>query len=128
MVQEGETPSENPVTLIDEYLVLSDKHRDLVAKIAHTNAETVVEKTAEVVTLLDLLHERAHLIRQRNLFSQTADVGVAGPASFRYGRNEIKSVSTVDVVGLRHLEESRDEEVRVLDARIQQLNWETELL
>ena len=46
----------------------------------------------------------------------------------RYSQSEVKLVSTVDVAALQRQVDSVSREHRLLDAQIQQLNWQVELL
>lgn len=124
MSQEGETAAESATNLLDEYLSLSAEHRVLVSNIALTNANTSVGGT----TLLAMLHEREHHTRARNIYAATAAAGSTGRDMFRYGRSEIRSVTNVNVADLRKMEDQANEEVRKLDAQIQEINWKTELL
>lgn len=124
VVQEGSEPAEDAEDLIATYLVTSTEHRVLVAQIIRTNATTV----ADGVTLLDMLQEREELVRERNLYDMAANAATASGDRYRFMRSEIRYVSQVNVADLRRKEEAVGEQVRVLDARIQKINWETELL
>lgn len=123
LVQEGDPPVEKVDDLMNEYLALSRDHAVLIGRIAATNAGTT---TVDGGTLLDLLHERERLTRARNLYAYAAARGNA--SNMRFGRNEIKFLPQVDASEMHKQEESNAEQVRALDARIQAINWATDLL
>lgn len=126
LVQEGDTPQENANELIAAYLEESSKHEELVSAIARTNATTTLD---DGTTLLVALQRRETLIRERNIYRLAATA--ANPAKnnmmYRYSRSEIKFVPTVDVQELRGKEETLEKKISQIDARIQKINWETEL-
>lgn len=129
LVQEGDDPQEDANALIDEYVRVSNDHALLVARIATTNAETNVTGVSDGQTLLTLLHQREALIRERNICRAAATSAVPGKNSlFRYSRSEVKFVATVDVQALRAKEAELDQRISTIDARVQKLNWDTELL
>lgn len=121
--QEGDTPAENPNVLIQEYTDLSATHADLVEQISTFNTTATDENG---VSLNSLLRKRDHLVRKRNIYRTAADA-VAGANGFRYGRNEIRSLSALDVPQLRASENQVAEEIFTLDSKIQKINFTTEL-
>lgn len=123
VVQEGDEPAENAEALMGEFTELSREYADLVRNIAMTNASTFVDGEL----LLELLQRRDHLIRLRGMYKGAAD-GTSLTRQVRYGRAEIKFVSVVDGPALREQEQKTDENIRVLDALIQNTNWKTELV
>lgn len=124
--QEGSDPAEDPKVLIDEYLGISGEHKVLVSQIAHTNANTPVDDDGK--SLLNLLQEREELIRERNLIQVSADAGASSHGGMRYMRTEIKYVTSLDVPALRTRVDEVSETIRVLDAKIQEINWSVDLL
>lgn len=125
MTQEGDAPTENPVTLLEEFGRLSEEHSQLLHRIAVTNQETDMSSGG---TLLQALHKREHLRRTRNMFDAAANAATPSRNDYRYARTEIKYVSNLSVPDLRKLVEDLDEQVRELDASIQEVNWKTDLL
>jgi hypothetical protein len=124
LTQEDVAPPEDPVELIEEYLNLSAVHSNLIANITATNSATLIDDAP----IANLLQAREALIRARNIHGIAARAGSPSMDSYRYMRSELKYVSAVDVAGLRRVEAELSAQVTALDARIQQANWETDLI
>ena len=118
LVQEGDQPSENPNELLDAFEQLSDEHRDLVTKINLANVR-------EQARLLDPLQKREHLRRTKN--NLEAATGAAIPSNTRWMRTEIKMVAQIDVKKEQVRIDAITEEIRQLDAQIQEANWQIDL-
>ncbi len=121
-VQEGETPTEDPMALLSELMELTLQLEDLVTRINLTNSQTIEGDD----TLTGLLAQRD--IRGNELRILNSFLDNASSVSQRYSRSEIKVLSTVDVSELRKQADALSRELRELDIRIQALNWATELL
>ena len=122
-VQEGETPTEDPVELIKEMEGLYERLETLITKINHTNNAT---KCGDV-TLTDLLSKRDCLkarINRLRLFLNKASELTGG----YYSKSEIKTYSTVSVVQMQKRVDALSKEYRELDEKIQETNWTTELI
>lgn len=124
LVQEGSTPPEDPEELVDEYLRTSKEHSVLVANIVATNSQTLVDGAP----LANLLQAREALIRARNLYGGAAQAATKTADSYRFMRSELKFVPAIEVVEYRRAEDELAAQVNALDARIQQINWETDLV
>ena len=121
-VQEGEQPPENPQELLAELdRVLSEFNR-LVKSINRTNASTPFD---EGRTLTDALADRDTLALERHAIQGVIDT--AASQQFRYGRSEIRFVSTVDVAALQKRSDDLARRYRELDAALQALNWTVEM-
>lgn len=123
MVQEGDQPAENPAELIAQLEAVAGELVDLIKRINRTNSVTAFEGGR---TISEVLAERDVLAMRRKLYS-----GLAGAATVqqdRYMRTEVKYVNTLDVAENRKRADALAREHRELDARIQALNWSTELL
>ncbi len=96
LVQEGETPPENPQELLDEAARLTDQLARLVARINRANLATTLPNGASVT---DALARRDALQTRYSLIETTAET--ASYRIDRYGRSEIRKVATVDVGALR---------------------------
>lgn len=94
-VQEGDTPPENPQELLEDLRRTVDTFTDLVKRINRTNSQTAFQNG----TLTDALADRDALALRRNALVDL--INAASNAQFRYGRSEIKYVSTVDVAALQ---------------------------
>jgi len=123
MVQEGDQPAEKPSELIAELEALARELAELIKRINRTNSVTLFEGER---TLSDVLAERDVLAMRRELYAEVADAATV--QQNRYMRTEVKYVSAVNVAENRKRADALAREYRELDARIQALNWQTELL
>jgi hypothetical protein len=122
LIQEGETPPENPQELLDEAARLTDQLARLVAHINRANLATTLPNGA---TLTDALARRDALQTRYSLIETATET--ASARIDRYGRSEIRKVATVDVSALRKQLEELAKERRELDTAIQATNWATEI-
>ena len=122
LIQEGDTPAEDPAALLNEAAELLQEIETLVRRINHTNSQTPFEGA----TLTDAIARRDALLRARRLYTHVADAGSA--RQNRYSRSEVRYVPTVDVAQLRAMADTASAEYRQLDTKIQQLNWSTQLI
>ena len=122
-IQEGDKPAEKPQDLIRELEGVAGELVDLIKRINKTNSATVV---ANSKTLSDVLAERDVLALRRAAYSDLALS--AAIAHGRLTRSEIKYVSTINVAETQKRADELAKEYRELDARIQELNWQTELI
>ncbi len=122
--QEGEEPSENADQLLAEAAGVADRLETLIRQINATNAATEIEPG---LTVTDAIAKRDVLKLRHRLVT-----GVAGaatkPQRGRQIRSELRYISAVSVADLHTEADSIAQELRVLDSRIQQRNWETELI
>ena len=122
LMQEGDTPPEDPADMLEEVAGLLQEIETLVRRINHTNAQTPFEGA----TLTDAIARRDALLRSRRLYAAVADAGTMTGA--RYSRSEVRFVPAVDVKALRDMADSASKAYRELDTKIQQLNWTTQLV
>ena len=122
-IQEGDEPAENPTQLLKELEGVAVELVDLIKRINKTNSATVV---ATGKTISDVLAERDVLALRRAAYSNLALN--AAVAHGRLTRSEIKYVSTIKVAEIQKHADELAREYRELDARIQELNWQTELI
>ena len=121
-VQENDTPTENPVTLISELNSCIDELTSLIKKINKTNCTA----TSNGITLVDLIAERDTLTLKANImrtFLQQASQKVE-----LYSSKEIKILSTVDVPSLQKEVDNLSKKIRETDTALQQANWLTDLI
>ncbi|MBD1863712.1 MULTISPECIES: DIP1984 family protein [Trichocoleus] len=121
-VQEGEQPAENPETLLSELDAAIAQLRTLIQQINQTNARTAFQNA----TLSDALAERETLQMQRNVYSNLVDA--ASIRQERYTRSEVKFFSTVAIAQIQNQVDRLSRNYRELDAQIQALNWQTDLI
>jgi hypothetical protein len=99
----------------------------LIRDINRTNSGTVM---ADGRTLTDALAERDVLRLRYSVLKVSADAasGAQQQVGFmRATRSELKLMSDLDVRGLRQQASDVARRVRELDARVQEVNWTTEL-
>jgi hypothetical protein len=121
-IQEGDQPAEKPQDLLAEIERVADEIVDLIKRINRTNSTTML---ADSKTISDVLAERDVLALRRSAYSDLALN--AAIAHNRLTRSEIKYVSTVNVAEIQKRADQLARNYRELDARIQELNWQTEL-
>lgn len=122
MVQEGDEPIENPTKLLKEVELVVNQLEELVFKINQTNLE---HKLANGKTLTQALARRDALISYHSILSSAAEN--SGRQLVRYSASEIKWIPTVNVADLRKKTDKLAEEIRILNAAIQEANWLVEI-
>ncbi len=122
-VQEGEEPAESPQALLAEYDQVLDAMFDLLKRINRTNSMTEFEPGK---TLTDALAERDILVARRKAYVELVEA--ASVKHERYSRSEIKFQSTVNVATIQKQVDDLAKAYRVLDTKIQALNWVAELV
>lgn len=121
-VQEGDSPAEDPVELLEELERLTDQLENLISRINLTNSKTMYEgKTlTEMIAAKDTLSLKSSVLR--NFLAS------ASAKTDRYSNKEIRIVSTVNVRELQKRSDEISEEIRRLNVKIQELNWSADLL
>lgn len=121
-VQEGDTPAEEPLELLAELERLTAQLEELISRINLTNSKVVCNgKTlTEMIARKDALSLKGSILR-----SFLSDASVR---TDRYSSKEIRVVSTVNVRELQKKADEVSEEIRRLNVKIQELNWQYELL
>ena len=121
--QEGDSPSEDPRELLQEFERASDIFKKLVISINKTNQSIVLEAGTPMI---DALAERDTLKQQHSLYKTLA--AEATPKQDRYSKSEIKFVSSVNVADIQGMADNIAQSYRKLDAEIQQANWLNDLI
>jgi hypothetical protein len=122
LVQEGEAPPEDPNMLLGELESVAAELEELIARINKTNLATSLR---DGMTLTEALARRDHLAWLLGALHQVAET--ASVVQARYGKAELRMVRTIEVAKLRQRADDLAKERRLLDARIQEINWLTEL-
>lgn len=122
-VQEGEEPPEQPQALIEELHDTGDRLTNLIQKINHTNSVTILEDS---LTIAAALARRDSILLKCNIYNSL--IQTAAVTQNRYGRSEIKYVSTVDIAQLQTVTDRMSRDYRQLDTKIQQANWNVDLI
>jgi len=121
-VQEGDTPAEDPASLLAEYEDCAGQLENLMARINRTNCETQTERG----TLTELLARRDCL--KLRVETYRSFLTSASSLTRRASRSEIKICSAVSVPMYRKKADALARELRETDNAIQAANWTTELL
>lgn len=120
-VQEGDKPSEDPKSLLAELDNITSRLETLIAKINLANSTTI----ADGKTLTEMMAQRDVLKTKNKVLRDFLDN--ASNKVDRYSRSEIAVKSTVDVAALQKTVDETSKQLRLLDERIQELNWTTEI-
>lgn len=123
MVQEGDQPAERPDDLLREFDRVTDELTLLIQRINRTNTATGYDDSQSVA---DALAQRDNLARKHIAYRELAIAATI--TQTRYTRAELRFISTVDVAALQRRADELAQERRTLDARIQELNWQIELI
>jgi len=121
-VQENDKPLEKPQSLITEALDISEQLCNLINKInSHNNIATL--PTGQ--TLSEAIIQRDMLIKKRNLLANVA--AKALEKDYRLTHTEVRMSVAVSVEDTQKEIDKLSKEFRELDAKIQALNWTTDL-
>jgi hypothetical protein len=126
--QEGESPPEKARDLVAAASAVLDELEVLIRDINRTNSGTVM---GDGRTVTDALAERDVLRLRYAMVKVSADAASGGAQQvgfIRTTRSELKYLRALDVKDLRQQAADIARQARELDARIQQVNWTTELL
>lgn len=121
-VQEGDQAVEDPKEISAQLEAVANQLADLIKRINKTNSGTVYAGG----TISDALADRDVLALRRAAYAELAQT--AAITQDRYTRSEVKYVRTIDVVETQKRADELAKNYRELDARIQELNWQTELV
>lgn len=122
-VQEGDEAAESPAQLLQEIERVAAQLEELIRRINRTNAATSFDGE---MTITDALAARDILRLRHELYRSLAQAAAA--KQDRFSRFEVKFESTVDVGQIQQQADDLAREHRDLDTRVQELNWQTELL
>ena len=122
-VQEGDEPVELPLTLMKLLYKESDEFEKLVICINTANIKT---ELSNGMNMMEALIKRDMLRYKHFIYNNLADK--ATPSTDRYSQREIKFVSTIDITDVRKKADEIAKESRLLDMKIQEANWSTDLL
>ncbi|MCP4135521.1 MAG: hypothetical protein GY754_31420 [bacterium] len=123
MIQEGETSVEDPLVLIEELQKEIVKFEDLIIRINKTN---VVTQLTDDMTLMEAIVKKDMLNYQHMIHLNLADK--ATPTHERYSAREIKNIPNVNISEIRQKADEIAKEYRLLDMKIQECNWKTEII
>jgi hypothetical protein len=122
-IQEGDKPAEDPGALLQE---VEKTAADLQRLIQRINATNAAAQFGNGMTLSDALAARDVLRLKQDIY-----LGLAGQAVVtqdRYTKSEVKFVSTVDASEVQKSADRLAVEYRKLETKIQEANWQTDLI
>ncbi|MGN0754342.1 MAG: DIP1984 family protein [Aristaeellaceae bacterium] len=122
LVQEGETPAENPDQLLEELERCIARSEELMTRINLTNAAVTVEGES----LTALLARRDCLKMKLSLWHDA--VNTASQTARRATRSEIRIRSAIDVPALQKRVDGVSKLLRETDNLIQAANWLNDLI
>ena len=125
--QEGEEPTEDAQALLVEVGTVVGELEELIRRINRTNAATRIGSEG---TITDALARRDMLRTRHSVVTAAADaaVGRSQVGLGRQLRSELKMLPALPVAQLRAQADDLARQVRELDLRIQQSNWEFDLI
>jgi len=121
-VQEGDNPAEEPTVLLKELDSDILELENLIKAINKTNSVTYMdnESISDMIAKRDALGLKLSVLR--SFVSEAAD------KVERYSNKEIKILSTVNVSEKQKEVDMLSKEYRVIDTKLQGLNWTTDLI
>ncbi|MGG7152037.1 DIP1984 family protein [Clostridium neonatale] len=121
-VQEGDTPSEDPNMLLNELNDNIIELENIIKLINKTNSSTYIdnESISDIIAKRDTLGLKLSVLR--SFISESAD------KIERYSNKEIKILSTVNVAEKQKEIDSLSKEYRLIDTKLQGLNWTTDII
>jgi len=122
-IQEGEQPAEDSAELLSESERVFARLLELIGGINRTNAATAFDNKR---TISDAIAERDISGKKRDFLSSIAEV--ASTRQDRYSKSEVKFVPTVSIAQLQKQVDQLSRQFRELDTRLQELNWQTDLV
>lgn len=123
LVQEGDEPSEEPVSLLGQIFDVQESLHALIIKIHKTNANVVFSDGRD---LLSVLSERDTLMAKHKVISTMLENASKEPD--RYSYREIKWQKTINVEAYQRQADDIALALRQLNIDIQAKNWEVDLL
>lgn len=121
ITQEGEAPAEDPGQLLGQLDRSVARLEELMAAINLANCRTVVDG----MTLTQLIARKDCLRLKIEAYRELAEA--ASQTAHRATRSEIRILSAVDVKAIQADVDAMAKELRLLDNKLQQTNWTTDL-
>ena len=121
-IQEGYIPAEDPSILLNELNKNIIELENFIKKINKTNSFVVIdnESISDMIAKRDALGLKLSVLR--------AFLTAASNKIDRYSNKEIRILSTVNVTQKRKEIDELSKEYRILDTKLQGLNWTTDIL
>ena len=122
LVQDGETPAEDPAKLKKELDVSIERLAYLIARINQTNCATRVDGQ----TLTEMIAKKDALALKISSYKEIVSNG--SQASYRARNTEIKIKAAISISDWQAEIDKMSKELRLLDNKLQQSNWSTNLM
>ena len=122
-IQEGDSSIESPLDLMDELDIEIQRYTAIICRINETNNATQID---ENLSMMEAIIQKDMLHLKYLVFKNLGDKAVV--KEDRYSRREIKYVPNVDIPTVRKKLNAVAKEYRELDMKIQECNWNTELI
>lgn len=122
-VQEGDSPHEDPQTLLDEATALNGALCVLVQRINRTNAAVMLPDGR---SLADALADRDRLRKERSMLSEVTSSALE--RDYRLTHTEVRVSVALDVGAAQKRVDHLSRQYRELDTQLQGLNWTSDLL
>ncbi len=122
LVQEGEETAENPEKLKQELDASIERLGYLMGRINQTNCKTVTDGK----TLTELIAEKDVLSLKIRMYKEIT--GTGSMAAYRVRNSEIKIKPAISVSSWQTEIDLMAKRLRQLDNRLQETNWNTELI
>ena len=121
-VQDGESPAEEPNMLLKELTGNINELENLIKAINKTNSSTYIdnESIADIIAKRDTLGLKLSILR--------SFVNESAKKIDRYSNKEIRILSTIDIAEKQKEIDNLSKEYRLIDTKLQGLNWTTDLL
>ncbi len=123
-VQEGQKIIEDPNELLKEYKAVNESLTTIIQAINKTNSSVMIPEYD--ITIADALVKKDRLLELKRMYENISSS--ANSYQTRMLRTEIKYVNVVDVKKIQKMADDISKEYRLLDAKVQEMNWLTELL
>lgn len=122
-VQEGDQPAEDTAELLVETDRIFVRLLELISAINRTNSKSAFDNER---TISDAIAERDLVGKRRDFLAGIAEA--ASTRQDRYSKSEVRFVATVPVGKLQTEVDQLSKMYRELDTRLQELNWNIELI
>ena len=122
LTQEGEQPAEDPAVLKEALDKCTARLAYLISRINQTNCQTIVDGKS----LTEMIAEKDALNVKISAYKDI--VYTAGPSAHRARNTEIKIKPTINVSAWQAQIDQMAKELRILDNKLQENNWKTDLI
>ena len=123
VAQDGEKAGDDVWMLLQTLDDALARYEKILTAINLTNSKTLTPEGTSVTALLSRREALEKRIDALNRMAQAAT-----QSTHRYARNEIKWYPTVSIAEMRKVKDNAEKQLRLLNDRLQEINWTTELI